>query len=47
MHPFHYRQGNYRFHKGATKILSARVFPIITETEEVKKIDDESMDTSS
>nr|BAN20357.1 proteasome subunit beta type 7,10 [Riptortus pedestris] len=41
------RQGNYRFHRGATGVLSTRVIPLVTESEEVRRTDDESMDTSS
>lgn len=40
------RQGNYLFKRGTTKIITTRVIPLVTESEEVRRTD-ESMDTSS
>ena len=41
------RQESYRFKRGATAILSKIVKPIVVEEEIVRRVDAESMDTSS
>ncbi|XP_014248143.1 proteasome subunit beta type-7 [Cimex lectularius] len=41
------RQGNYRFAPGTTAVLSHRVIPLEVDSEEVKRVVPEEMDTSS
>ena len=41
------RQGTYRYKRGTTAILTKTVRPIIVEEEIIRRIEPESMDTSS
>lgn len=41
------RLGSYRYNRGTTAVLTKEVRPIIVEEETVRKVDLESMDTSS
>ncbi|CAH1388686.1 unnamed protein product [Nezara viridula] len=41
------KQNNYRFRRGTTGVLSTRIIPLVTESEEIKKTEVESMDTSA
>lgn len=41
------RQGSYRYKRGTTAVLDKSVRPIVIEHEAVRKIELESMDTSS
>uniref|UniRef100_A0A069DRV2 Proteasome subunit beta n=1 Tax=Panstrongylus megistus TaxID=65343 RepID=A0A069DRV2_9HEMI len=41
------RQGIYKFQRGTTAVLSHRVIPLDIESEEVRRFDQECMDTSS
>lgn len=41
------REGNYRYKRGTTAVLDKTVRPIVIENESIKRIEPESMDTSS
>ncbi|XP_063979412.1 proteasome subunit beta type-7 [Diachasmimorpha longicaudata] len=41
------RSGNYRYKRGTTAVLDKSVRPVIVETETVRRLEPESMDTSS
>lgn len=41
------KQGKYTYARGTTAVLSTRVIPIVVETEEIKRVGGEAMDTSA
>uniref|UniRef100_A0A161MGY0 Proteasome subunit beta type-7 n=1 Tax=Triatoma infestans TaxID=30076 RepID=A0A161MGY0_TRIIF len=41
------KQGIYKFRRGATAVLSHRVIPLEIESEEVRRLEQECMDTST
>lgn len=41
------RQGSYRYNRGTTAVLLKKVIPVVIEDETVKRVEPESMDTSS